>query len=110
MENAQNLFHPPGKRTEAMLESVIERKLFKAVRDHGGMAYKFVSPGTAGLPDRLVLFPGRRIAFIELKAPGQKPRPLQLRRHEQLQQLGFPVHIIDHPDQIPGVINEIQDQ
>ena len=72
-----------------MLEKVLERKLVRAVRNSGGLALKFVSPGMAGVPDRLLLFPGGRMAFCELKAPGEKLRPLQVHRMDQLGYLGF---------------------
>ena len=61
----------------------------------------------AGMPDRIVLLPGAHLGFVEVKAPGQKPRALQLRRHKQLRQLGFPVFILDDPDQIAGIIKEV---
>ncbi len=49
----------------------------------------------AGVPDRLVLLPKGKIYFVELKAPGKKLRPLQLKRKEQLESLGFKVYVID---------------
>ena len=55
-----------------MREKTTETKLVKAVRAIGGLAPKFVSPGLDGVPDRLVLLPGGRIAFIELKAQGKR--------------------------------------
>ena len=55
-----------------------------------GMALKFVSPGMNGVPDRIVLMPDGKMAFVELKAPGKKPRPLQLKRKRMLERLGFP--------------------
>ena len=58
-----------------MREKTIEAKLVQAVRTKGGLALKFTSPGFDGVPDRLVLLPGGRIAFIELKAPGKTLRP-----------------------------------
>lgn len=88
-------------------EKQIEAALSAAVRKHGGIAPKFVSPGFAGMPDRIILLPGRRIAFAELKAPGKKPRKLQTSRHRLLRKLGFPVYVIDCTDQIRGVIDEI---
>ncbi|NFL76206.1 VRR-NUC domain-containing protein [Clostridium sporogenes] len=91
-----------------MLEKVIEKKLVAAVKKMGGIAAKFVSPGLDGMPDRLVLLPNGNMAFVELKAPGKKPRPLQLRRIKQLQQLGFACYVIDNDDQIGGILDEIQ--
>ena len=91
-----------------MLEKSVEQALKKAVRERGGLAPKFVSPGLSAVPDRIVLMPGRRCTFVELKAPGKQMRPLQLRRKRQLEALGFRVYVIDHPNQIGGVLDEIQ--
>ncbi len=88
----------------------MEQKLVKAVRKAGGMCPKLVSPGMAGMPDRLVLLPGGRFAFAEVKAPGQSPRPMQLHRHAQLRELGFRVAVLDDPAKIPGLIREIADE
>ena len=90
-----------------MREKELEHMLFKAVRDSGGLAMKLVSPGLAGVPDRLVLFMGGRMAFCEVKAPGEKPRPLQVYRMEQLRKLGFKVFVIDDVNQIGGIMDEI---
>ena len=91
-----------------MREKTIESKLVKTVRSMGGLAPKFVSPGLDGVPDRLVLLPGGNIAFIEVKAPGETMRPLQVRRKRQLESLGFSVYCIDSPEQIGGILSEIQ--
>ena len=91
-----------------MLEKQIERKLMAAVRQRGGMCPKWVSPGLDGVPDRVILFPGGRAAFAETKAPGKKLRPLQSKRKVQLESLGFQVFVIDAPEQIEGVLDEIQ--
>ena len=90
-----------------MRENEIERRLAVSVKKMGGMAVKFTSPGLGGVPDRIVLLPGRKIAFVELKAPGKKPRPLQVKRMRQLMSLGFPVFVIDGIEQIGGVLDEI---
>ena len=74
-----------------MRENVIERQLAMAVKKMGGMAVKFVSPGLDGVPDRIVLLPDKKMAFVELKVPGKKLRPLQEKRKRQLEALGFPV-------------------
>lgn len=91
-----------------MRERVVEMKLTTEVKKRGGMAVKFVSPGFDGVPDRLVLFPGGRMAFVELKAPGEKMRPLQNRRAKQLAALGFRVYCVDNTAMIGGVLDEIQ--
>lgn len=91
-----------------MREKTIEAQLVKITRSMGGLALKFLSPGFDGVPDRLVLLPGGRIAFIELKAPGKTLRPLQVRRKRQLESLGFSVYCIDSPEQIGGILSEIQ--
>ncbi|AAW39646.1 VRR-NUC domain-containing protein [Dehalococcoides mccartyi] len=88
-------------------EKTIEKKLINAVKSMGGIAPKFVSPGFDGMPDRLVLLPGGVMAFAELKAPGKKPRPLQLARHRLLRELGFKVYVIDDISQIGGMLDEL---
>lgn len=90
-----------------MTEKYIEQKLVKAVKERGGIALKFVSPGLDGVPDRIVLLPMGRIAFVELKAPGEKMRPLQVRRKKQLEALGFLVYCIDDVEQINEVLREM---
>lgn len=91
-----------------MREKEIEKRLVAEVKKKGGICPKFVSPGFDGMPDRIILLPKGRMAFAELKAPGQKPRPLQVARHKILMGLGFRVYIIDDAKKIGGVIDEIQ--
>ena len=91
-----------------MLEKTIERKLTVAVKKAGGIAVKFVSPSFDGMPDRLVLLPDGLIAFVELKAPGKRPRPLQEARHWLLRSLGFKVYVIDKQEQIGGMLHDLQ--
>ena len=90
-----------------MREKSIEQQLFHAVRRQGGIAVKLVSPAYAGLPDRLVLLPGGHMAFVEVKAPGKKPGPLQMTRARMLRRMGFRVCVLDHPDRIPALIVSI---
>lgn len=78
------------------------------VKAAGGIAPKFVSPGYDGMPDRIVLFPESRIAFVEVKTPGKTPRPLQTARHKLLRRLGFKVYVLDRPEQIEGILDEIR--
>ena len=91
-----------------MREKTVESKVVKAVKSMGGLAPKFTSPGLDGVPDRLVLLPGGKMAFIELKAPDKNLRPLQVRRKRQLESLGFLVYCMDRPEQIGVILSEIQ--
>lgn len=86
-------------------EKQIEKKLVEAVKQRGGLAPKLISPGMDGMPDRMVLLPGECILFVEVKAPGKKPRPLQVLRHRQLTELGFEVYVLDDPNQIPEILS-----
>jgi hypothetical protein len=87
-----------------MLEKQIEQKLVKKVKSIGGLAIKLVSPGFAGMPDRIILLPGGGIAFTEIKRMGCKLRPLQIRRKRQLEKLGFLVYVIDSEEKIDQLI------
>ena len=90
-----------------MREKAIEQKLSLMVKKRGGICPKFVSPGYDGMPDRIVLLPGCHFAFVEVKAPGQKPRPLQIARHKLLTRLGFKVYVLDNEEQIGGMLREL---
>lgn len=78
-----------------MRESTIERYLVRKVKAAGGECYKFVSPGRKNVPDRLCVFPGARLCFVELKAPGETASAAQLREHGRLWRLGIPAHVAD---------------
>ena len=91
-----------------MRERQIEQKLSLMVKKRGGICPKFVSPGFDGVPDRIVLLPEGRIAFVEVKAPGKKPRALQTSRHTLLRKLGFRVYVLDNEEQIGGILDEIR--
>ena len=91
-----------------MREKTIEQKFVAAVKPAGGLTLKFTSLGFDGVPDRLALLPDGKMAFVEVKAPGEKPRPLQLARHRLLRRLGFRVYVLDEESQIGGMIDEIQ--
>ena len=91
-----------------MRESTIERRFVAEMKKRGGLAAKFVSPGLDGVPDRIALLPGGKMAFVELKAPGKTLRPLQALRKEQLEGLGFRVFVVDGLEQIGEILDEIQ--
>ena len=91
-----------------MREKTIETKLTKKVKSMGGIALKISLANCDGMPDRLVLLTDGKLAFIELKAPGKKLRPLQEKRKRQLEALGFSVFCIDGIEQIGGILDEIR--
>lgn len=91
-----------------MREKTIEQKLVSEVKKRGGICPKWVCPSFDGMPDRLVFLPGRHFGMVEVKAPGETPRPLQLSRHRLLQRLGFKVYVLDALEDIGGILDEIQ--
>ena len=95
-------------REKTMREKTIEQKLVQSVKAHGGICPKLVCPGMAGMPDRLVLLPGGKMGFVEVKAPGEKPRPLQTARHRILSWLGYRVYVLDDIGQVNEIVEEIR--
>lgn len=96
-----------------MRESAVEQRLARAVRSQGGLTAKHVSPGRAGDPDRLVVVPrpscptcgSRCVAgLMELKAPGERPRPLQAKRLQEWAALGLPADWADTPQRVDEVL------
>lgn len=88
-------------------ESKLERHLDYLVKTHGGFTRKTVYQGRAGAPDRQVFMPGGRIWFVEMKAPGGKPRPNQEAELKALEYFGFKVRVVDSLDSVNGFIEEI---
>jgi hypothetical protein len=91
-------------------ERDVEVYLREKVKAAGGKAYKWVSPGNAGVPDRIVILPGGRIAFVELKSPGKTSTQLQRYRQGQLQKLGCQVYAdIDSADKVDRLVKALMD-
>ncbi|HEM6175044.1 TPA: VRR-NUC domain-containing protein [Streptococcus suis] len=90
-----------------MREKYVEQALVKSVKARGGICPKWVSPSFSGVPDRLVFLPNGKFGLVEVKAPNQKPRKLQVSRHKLFERLGFKVYVIDHIEMIGEVLNEI---
>ena len=87
-----------------MLEKDIERYLVKRVKELGGVCFKWVSPGRAGVPDRIVLLPQGHVSFLELKRPGAKPSRLQLHVLGRLEQLGFKAGWADNKEAVDAFL------
>lgn len=90
-----------------MRESQLEKKLVEAVKFRGGLALKFNTLTLDGMPDRLLLFPQGKVAWVEVKAKDKRLRPLQVRRKKQLEDLGFLHFLLDRPEQIGEILDEI---
>lgn len=91
-----------------MREKIVEIYLREQIKKLNGIAYKFVSPGNAGVPDRLVLLPNGRTIFVELKAPGKKTSVLQDRQIARIRKLGFQVEILDSVDKVDEFIEKMR--
>lgn len=90
-----------------MREKYVEQTLVKSVKARGGICPKWVSPSFSGVPDRLVFLPKGKFGLVEVKAPDQKPRKLQVSRHKLFERLGFKVYVLDHIEMIGDVLDEI---
>ena len=93
-----------------MREASVEARLRKMVERAGGKCLKFVSPGHTGVPDRIILMPGGRVYFAELKAPGEKERARQEYVQGRLRKLGFKVFSsVDTFERALNVVTELLD-
>jgi hypothetical protein len=102
-----NWKHYEADRAKKPREVTLERKLVRGVEKHGGLCWKFTSPGTVGVPDRVVMAAWGKVAFVEMKAPGKKLRPIQRRRAEQLQDIGVPVYCLSSDKDIADFLREM---
>lgn len=90
-----------------MRERDVEKQLVDEVKKRGGLCEKWVS-GSVGWPDRIVILSDGKVGFVEVKKPGEKPRPIQVHRHKQLKKLGMEVYVLDDPEKIGGILDGIQ--
>ena len=93
-----------------MRERDVERNLRERVKQLGGRAYKFVSPGNNGVPDRIVMLPGGKLFFVELKAPGKETTALQDAQIDRISKLGQDVFVVDSKEKVDNILavsNEI---
>ena len=93
-----------------MREKFIEHKLVTETKKLGGVAWKFVSPGVVGVPDRIILLPKGKIGFVEVKATHKKPRAIQIRRIEQLREIGFKVFVLDDAEDVKNILEKIENE
>ncbi len=91
-----------------ILEKDIEKKLKARLEKSGCLVLKFVSPGNAGVPDRLIILPGGAVWFAEMKRPGEKLRPLQVFWKKQMESLGAKYYVVDSLDAIANVAADVK--
>lgn len=89
------------------MEKTLEKNLKNKIEKYGGKFYKFVSPGVAGVPDRLLLYPRGKIIFVEMKNTGEKLKPLQVKRANELRALGHDVRCINSQQAIDDLVKEV---
>lgn len=88
-------------------EKLVERKLVELIKINNGMCIKLLCDQLIGLPDRMCLFPGHKIAFVELKTTGRKPKRIQAYMHKKLRALGFRVEVIDTVEDVISFVEDM---
>lgn len=91
-----------------MKESAIEAKLRDGIRKLGGRAYKFISPGNAGVPDRMVILPGGKIVFVELKTESGRLSSVQKFQIGQMEAMGCDVRVLYGADDVSWFLKQVE--
>ena len=91
-----------------MLEKEVEKYLVREIKKLGGVSFKFISPGNAGVPDRIVMLPNGRVVFVELKTDKGKLTKLQESQIRKISGLGAEVKVLYGIEGVKKFINEIQ--
>ena len=87
-------------RTEKDIENYLKKK-------SPGLCLKFMSPGTVGVPDRIIVMP-TGIFFVEVKAPGKKPRANQIAMHKKISKAGQPVWVVDSYESVDQALKDME--
>ena len=90
-----------------MRESQIEARLSREVKHAGGLCLKWVSPGCTGVMDRIVLLPGGRVIFVELKQPGGRLSERQKWMADALARLGMDVRCLWNNEHVDKFLEEV---
>lgn len=91
-----------------MLEKEVEKFLIREVKKIGGISFKFISPGNAGVPDRIVILPSGKVIFVELKTDKGKLTKLQEVQIKKISDLGADARVLRGIERVEEFINEIQ--
>lgn len=90
-----------------MKESTIEARLVREVKKRGGLCYKFISPGSPGVPDRIVVLPGGATVYVELKTEIGRLAKIQKWQIEELRKRGAVVRVLKGMDQVLEFLEEV---
>ena len=90
-----------------MKESMIEAKLVKGIQRAGGLCYKFTSPGNPGVPDRVIILPGGRVVFAELKTEVGRLSSIQRWQTGELRARGAEVRVLKGMEQVQAFLEEV---
>lgn len=90
-----------------MLEKEIERRMVKLVKDRGGLCYKFESPGSPGVPDRIIITPAGQVVFVELKAATGSLRKTQRWQIDEMRRRGADVRVVKGWEAAKALVEEV---
>lgn len=90
-----------------MKESTIEARLVREVKKRGGLCYKFTSPGSPVVPDRIVILPGGVTVYVELKTEIGRLAKIQKWQIEELRKRGATVRVLKGMDQVLAFLEEV---
>lgn len=90
-----------------MLEKNIENKMVREVQKRGGLCFKFTSPGNPGVPDRMIITPGGKIVFVELKTEIGRLAKIQKYQIEVMRQHGADVRVAKGWDRVKAILEEV---
>lgn len=90
-----------------MTEAQIEAKMVRMVRERGGLCYKFVSPNNPGVPDRIVITPGGKTIYIELKTEIGRLASIQKWQITEMRKRGADVRTLKGWDAVKEFVEEV---
>ncbi|QHW38073.1 VRR-NUC domain-containing protein [Staphylococcus ursi] len=93
-----------------MKETKLEQYLVKEIKKKNGLCLKLVSPGTKGVPDRIVIMPGGKTFFVEMKRVSGRIDPLQKYVHKQFNQRGHKVYVLWTKEQVNEFVKKLGDR
>ena len=91
-----------------MNEKLLEKKLVKGIKERKGFCLKFIPTYANGFPDRIIIMPGNRVYFVELKTTGKHLGPLQVVWCERLLRMGCVWFLIDDEDKLKSFLNYVK--